>query len=307
MLTKDGFCWCGESNKHDDKLGLATDFEYETTHLEFGYRRCNSCSSIYIDPIPKEEEIQYLYPSNYEPYRFHELPKLVLFVRNRVQRRKFVPYVKDGDRVLDIGCGNGNLCLDIKSEYKQSLVMGIDFHIDQRLTNQNGVEFREISISGTTNLGLEFDRVFSLQVIEHFANPKMVVQMAWNHLEIGGTFVIETPNWMSIDFRLFGKRFWGGYHCPRHLTIFASKSIKRLLEEEGFQVNEIRYLMSPAFWIQSMHHFVSKRSRVVASFFVIKNPIALFLACLVDGILLVLRKRTSNMRIVASKRLKSNA
>jgi len=43
-----------------------------------------------------------------------------------------------------------------------------------------------------------------------------------------GALVVETPNLDSWDARLFKETWWGGYHIPRHWTLFDANSLRRL-------------------------------------------------------------------------------
>jgi 2-polyprenyl-3-methyl-5-hydroxy-6-metoxy-1,4-benzoquinol methylase len=70
--------------------------------------------------------------------------------------------------------------------------------------------------------------IFLKQVIEHVDNPLSILDKAYNLLSNGGSLIIETPNRDSWDSSIFKKKYWGGYHFPRHWTIFNDKSISRL-------------------------------------------------------------------------------
>ena len=60
---------------------------------------------------------------------------------------------------------------------------------------------------------------------------------------------IETPEIEGWDYHLFRKRYWGGYHIPRHFYLFNRATLTRLLREEGFEIVSVRSIPSPAFWV----------------------------------------------------------
>ena len=92
------------------------------------------------------------------------------------------------------------------------------------------------------------------QVIEHFARPGELVAVLAGALAPGGHLVIETPDTGGLDARWFSRRYWGGYHIPRHMVLFNQANLRILVERTGLQVVETARLSSPAFWVQSLHH-----------------------------------------------------
>ncbi|KAI3959366.1 hypothetical protein MKW98_018956 [Papaver atlanticum] len=91
--------------------------------------------------------------------------------------------IKDGQTVLDLGCGCGPLVLHIAKKYKNCKVTGVtnipsqkDFILEQcKIRNLSNVEiiiadFLEKDIEAT------YDRVFLISVIEHFKNFGLVLR-----------------------------------------------------------------------------------------------------------------------------------
>ena len=73
---------------------------------------CNGCGLVWTDPRPSEEEVRTYYERDYRvSYKGAFTPKLKHIYRagrvahNRYQRVS--PYLKDGDRILDVGSGGG--------------------------------------------------------------------------------------------------------------------------------------------------------------------------------------------------------
>jgi hypothetical protein len=121
-------------------------------------------------------------------------------------------------------------------------------------------------------------------------------------LKPGGHLVVETPDCSGIDARIFKSRYWGGYHIPRHLVVFNSDSLRNLLEANGFSIVTTERLASPAFWIQSVHHWMADRpfARGVSGFFVVRNPLVLGLATCLDLVTARFHP-TSNQRVIARR------
>jgi SAM-dependent methyltransferase len=148
----------------------------------------------------------------------------------------------------------------------------------------------------------EYDVEILNQVIEHFADVRRLLETCSRLLKPGGHLFIETPSTEGIDSRLFHQRYWGGYHFPRHFYLFDEGTLKRLLGEHGFEPIRTRYLTSPAFWVQSFHHFlIDHGMKRLANFFSVRNAPLLALFTLLDITIALLGNKTSNMRIVAKK------
>lgn len=289
------------------RVGEGHDFEYRTVPDRFTVVECERCGVRLLDPRPADEEIPKLYPPEYEPYHFDELPALVKRGRDMVQMRKvsaLESVAPPGARIVDVGCGDGALLRLLRREGpKEWQLAGWDFpgpHLDR--LEAAGFEVHRGDIHPDSLPPQSVDVFVLNQVIEHFARPAEVVHALAEQLRPGGVLVLETPDIRGLDARWFGASYWGGYHFPRHLVLFHGKALAQLLQRSGLQVVESRFLASPAFWIQSCHHALSERPVVgaLAPLFSLRNPIAVVAATLAD----LLRLRfgpTSNIRVVARK------
>jgi SAM-dependent methyltransferase len=74
-----------------------------------------------------------------------------------------------------------------------------------------------------------FDVVTMWDVIEHLHDPFETLLEIRRILKPGGKLIISTPNAYSWDATLFG-RYWIGLDFPRHLYVFSSITLGRLLK-----------------------------------------------------------------------------
>jgi SAM-dependent methyltransferase len=244
--------------------GRGVDYEYRTTGAqEFTFVRCGSCRTIVLDPRPSDAEIPALYPPDYEPYRFDELPALIRWGRDLVQSRKvreLLRWAPQGATIVDIGCGAGAaLRLIAKFAPAGRRLIGWDFpgpHLDQL----RGAGFETIAAPIVpANVPVEVDVFVMNQVIEHVTEPDALLRALHAALRPGGIVFIETPDTDGLDARWFRTGLWGGYHIPRHMVLFNRAGLRSLLEKSGFRVLASASLPSPAFWIQSLHHLSEAR------------------------------------------------
>ncbi len=68
-----------------------------------------------------------------------------------------------------------------------------------------------------------------------------------------------TDNTGSPDFHLFRRRYWGGYHFPRHWHLFDRGSMARLADVAGLEVARIGTATSPVNWTYSIRNALADR------------------------------------------------
>ena len=288
-------------------VATGSDFEYHTVPDAFQVVACCGCGVWLLDPRPSDREIARLYPENYQPYHFDQLPAPVRWARDRVQQRK-VKVVRRlapaGARIVDVGCGGGAL-LHLLRRFGQPdwQLVGWDFpgpHL-QRVASA-GFETVSAAIEAGALPDSSVDVFLMNQVLEHFARPAEVLAVLARILRPGGKLIIETPSIEGLDARWFSDRHWGGFHFPRHLVLFHARALRALVARLGFDSDPAQALPSPAFWVQSFHHAVAEhpRGRPLAGFFSIRNPLTMAVATAAD-LLRAPFGPTSNMRLVATK------
>jgi SAM-dependent methyltransferase len=292
----------------DDQSSLLVatgrDFEYGTCSNTFTFKRALPSGLLYLDPRPTDSELGTIYPKDYEPYRFESLPPLVRLARDRVQKSK-VDYIRSiiGSRakIIDIGCGNGKL-LRLMRRFGPT-----DWELHANDLNHEAIEgLRADRITPHScraeeiALDAHFDLIILNQVIEHFADVHGLLATARRLLAPGGVLLIETPSIDGLDSNLFGRSYWGGYHFPRHFYLFNEGSLIRLCEEHGFTATRASYLASPAFWVQSLHHWLLDRGYPgLARWFTLRNLPLVAAVTLFDVVRIRLGLKSSNMRLLA--------
>lgn len=282
---------CG--SKDSDLIGSGYDYEYWTAPDEFRARRCIECGNIFLSPRPHVSEFKRIYPSSYHSLAFSEENfSFVHKVRSRLEANRLLKYctgVPPDARILDVGCGDG-FHLRLLRDFGASTwaVEGVD--VDNRavaMASRDGLTIHEGSIEDLALPADHYDVVYTIQTIEHVADPFGMLAAIHRVLKPGGRLVVVTDNTDSIDFGWFRKGYWGGYHFPRHWNLFNRGSLARLAERAGYKTEKIETIVSPVNWVYSIHNYLVARHapRWLVNRFTLKSPVSLGIFTIVDMVL----------------------
>src|SRR5690606_6666334 len=91
----------------------------------------------------------------------------------------------------------------------------------------------------------------------------------------------------SIDFKWFKKKYWGGYHFPRHWNLFNKKSLAALAVKTGYKVKSIDTQVSPVNWVYTCHNYLEGNNapKWLTNRFTLKSTVSLSVFTLLDMIL----------------------
>jgi 2-polyprenyl-3-methyl-5-hydroxy-6-metoxy-1,4-benzoquinol methylase len=298
----------------DDADAVASGVDYyahRSPTQRFTMVQCRRCQTWYLNPRPEITELVKIYGQSYYSFSFRQrangLIRRMRQFRDRLSLRKLMVNHIQGSlqdlRVLDVGCGDGTMLHTFKDlGVPANQLYGAD--VDAQAIGSleaagiNGLVSRAEDVSYPEG---SFDLIVMQQVIEHVAGPKEVLSNLLSLLRPGGVLLVETPNVSAWDRPLF-RGLWGGFHFPRHWTLWNKRTIRETLLDSGFCIEELTTFVAPIHWIWSLNH-VCRRSGILgplAGLFTMRNPILLGLFVFVDlipgwfGV-------AGNMRIVASR------
>ena len=167
------------------------------------------------------------------------------------------------ERLLDVGCGDGNFTMLLARACKAKEVYGIEIsEKGVELARKNGVKCYQLDID-EEDFPFEdnyFDAVFAGEVIEHLYDPDHFLDEVYRVLKPGGVFVLTTPNLASLYNRvalLFGflpytlscsLRHSIGYlykspslaDVSDHIRAYTLHALMTLLELHGFYILSVR-------------------------------------------------------------------
>lgn len=306
IKTKRTNCIICKSN-HCELLTTGYDYEYKSCSNIFRIVRCKTCRNIYLNPKPALSEFSKIYPDDYYSYDFLNKKFSLAKIGKRLIEKGYVKLygglIGSSGAILDVGCGDGRLLALLNKAGCNWELHGVDFNKKgNKIAEEKGLNIHYGKFEDVKFQRESFDLVIMNEVLEHLYDPSESLTTVREILKFGGYLVIETPCINSWDYRIFKNSYWGGYHIPRHINIFSRETIKSILKNAGFRVVKEESLLSPPFWILSMHNLLLDKgySKKVVGFFNFYNPLLLMMFTLID----LIQKQfghTSTMRIIARK------
>jgi len=204
--------------------------------LHFRIVKCKECGLVYSTPIYAEDKIIKLY-------------KTCEFIDNDITQRQFLNvmndysnhlkkaniYVQGKERLLDIGCGNGQF-LKIAKEDGFKYVYGVEPGIDA--VRKADPSIRPYLVNDVFHDGLfdkdYFDVVCSFHTLDHIVNPNKFLTDTHKILKASGIMLLVTHNAKSLLTRIAGGSA-PMFHIE-HIYLFDKFTIKEILNKNGFDV-----------------------------------------------------------------------
>ncbi len=247
----------------------ASDVEYFSSEKKYEYFISKRNDILFIDPTPVDK-LDEIYPSNYYSYSNKSITlnsnkksivELIKYAFDNFKLKLLLSELKTSQiSILDVGGGNCEL-LDLAK------------NIDKRVNYTELLDLDEESISQAIIKGhsgfkgkiedfeteKKYDLIFLVNLIEHVYDPLLILQKLQKLLNPGGLIYIKTPNWKSLDERIFRNHNWVGYHCPRHWILFSKKSFTRLANKANLIIHKFNYEQGATFWASSIICYLKEK------------------------------------------------
>ena len=212
---------------------------------------CRGCSLVYVTPRLQGAALLAVYD---EGYWKSSNPKQrgyadyaresALYLKTFEKRMRLVSrHLPSKARILDVGCAAGYF-LRVAQRH------GHDVH-GVELSPAIAVEAQKALGADRVHIGLlddaiaamdhqpaSFDLITLWDVIEHVPDPQALLRRIRQLLKPDGRLLLETQNVASRWARLLGRR-WHHYKHDEHLYHFDPTTIRRLLGDCGFAVQEL--------------------------------------------------------------------
>ncbi|MBI4208133.1 MAG: class I SAM-dependent methyltransferase [Deltaproteobacteria bacterium] len=157
--------------------------------------------------------------------------------------------IQDNASLLDVGCGGGQLAIQLHTLRKDLSILGIDLSSQQikralRRRDSLGipVEFRQGS---ALNLAIEdetFDLVFSSGSIKHWPDPLLGLKECLRVLKPGGVLLIFEVDQACTDEEI--DSFVGLWRLPRFMIPLSKRFFRKFVSGRSFTQEGIRSIAS---------------------------------------------------------------
>jgi 2-polyprenyl-3-methyl-5-hydroxy-6-metoxy-1,4-benzoquinol methylase len=183
-----------------------------------------------------------------------------------LRRRFLLDRVARGERVLDLGCGEGRFAAELARA--GASVLGVDVAEEplRRARRLHGeLELHVVPEAGPWPLeDSSFDVVWAGEVIEHVLDTAAWLSEVRRVLRSGGRLLLSTPAHGRVRLlRLaLSKRAFARHFDPRadHLRFYSQATLARLIEDFGFERIEVRCAGGPP-WERRLLLLSAIRSR----------------------------------------------
>ncbi len=195
--------------------------------------QCSDCSFCFI-PLSKAEEnkISGCYIGNQVSTVEYYQSLIETEKKNFFERLKLIENFVSPGELLDVGSNIGTFSILARERGWQVTAVEPNSAAVQ-ISREKGIDtienFFSADLAELKNLS-SFDCVVMNDVIEHVAEPVVMLKDAWQVLKKSGLVAITTPN---ID-HLFCRRYQ--IKPAEHLVYFNQKTLRAALEKAGFEV-----------------------------------------------------------------------
>ncbi|HDY69914.1 MAG TPA: methyltransferase domain-containing protein [Actinobacteria bacterium] len=154
---------------------------------------------------------------------------------------KALKRVKEGAVVMDVGCGNEHLFLDMIQDRVRKgygIDKKVEPYVEQKIEMMNFDFDNKSVVRFPLPEGSGVNQVFMLAVIEHVYHARAILEGIYNALEEGGEFFLTTPTLFSkpvLEFLSYRLKLVCEDQIRDHKHYFAKDEMEGLLGEIGFR------------------------------------------------------------------------
>ncbi len=159
-------------------------------------------------------------------------------IRGTLQR--LISRLPEGYRVLEVGCGTGNVLRHVEQVCTQGQVIGLDLFLEGLRFARQRVNCPLVQADiHQPPFKTRFDLIGIFDVLEHLPDDRSVLRALHALLAENGTLLITVPAHMSL---------WSYFdEASHHYRRYQQRELHQKLIETGFEVTFITYYMASIF------------------------------------------------------------
>jgi 2-polyprenyl-3-methyl-5-hydroxy-6-metoxy-1,4-benzoquinol methylase len=217
---------------------------HEYMHIDGIIYRCKRCSHSFYDVsrVKKEKYAAGYFRKTHK--NWFKNPNIQLF-----KQIDEIIRLNEGKKVLDVGCGNGDLLIYLQKQNPEFALFGIDRAMKKGV---KGIAVFRQDVE-RVKIKHKMDVVISLAVIEHVRNPLLFLKKLKKFTKKNGKIIIMTLNEDSLIYqiarrlKLFGVGFaFERLYQSHHLNHFSRLSLRKALNKAGLEIESSHLHNFPA-------------------------------------------------------------
>lgn len=142
-------------------------------------------------------------------------------------------------RILEIGCGFGDLLSFLEKEFQ---TVGIDISPAAIAEAEKKLKRTTLLLLPAEGLGrfneASFDTIAAFHLLEHLSSPEKAIKLIANKLKRNGVFIMATPNPDSLGKKLKSQN-WIGFQDKTHISLLKANEWLHMLSEEGLTPEKV--------------------------------------------------------------------
>jgi ubiquinone/menaquinone biosynthesis C-methylase UbiE len=160
-----------------------------------------------------------------------------------------------GNRIVDIGCGEGITLEKLVKLYPGKQVIGIDSEPENiDICQKHGLTVQYGTVYNLPFEAGSVDCVLFFEVIEHLNEPEKALEEIYRVLKPGGRLILIFPNdWMFMVSRLLTGMVKEAFYDAGHIKQWTPFTIRKTIITSGFLPVSHRNLPFH-YWVISLHH-----------------------------------------------------
>lgn len=238
-----------------DRISEVFDDRYGEPN-QYQLVRCKGCGHLATSPRLKEAELPRLYSTFYprKQLKAADVADQAGKVQGTVSRlfrwingvdNQGQYSVRCGEKMLDVGCGNGVSLLEARALGASAYGIEADLNV-KPIAAALGLNVHFGTIQDEPFDGQRFDLIVLNQVIEHLPEPDISLCALRKRLSQDGRMVLVFPNVASLWRRISGGH-WINWHIPYHLHHFDRMHFEQMLVHCGLEITSSRTI-TPNVW-----------------------------------------------------------
>ncbi len=242
-------------------------------HHESEIKEARSVNPLwYVDEQPPEEA---------SPWR-HHLKKRRNYVENVLRRALAAQGKEKFNRLLDLGCGDGNNLSWLAQYAEQSF--GSDYNMVRLTRAKAKVQSAHVFLADLLDYPAKdntFDIIFFNHVLEHIQEDTDALKQVHRILAPDGLLVLGTPNEGAWWWQLAYRRDPESLAQSDHVQFYTSDTLSARVKDTGFSISEVHHMgWGPPDWrldgIWRQHKFVDDAFEWVGKAFLRKQASSLY-------------------------------